>query len=231
MHRRFLIAVIVLTAGFATAVAQSSATVLDGVYTPVVTPFDPQGEIDFETLTRVIEFQLQNGARGIVSCGTTGESATLSRDERKAVTAQVVRTANGRVPVIAGAGGNHTARAVFWARDAAAAKADGILSVTPMYNKPSPEGLVRHFSAIAEATDLPMLVYNVPHSRKVLVEDRSHALYGVVHELLVFGVRKGFVPTELAFPEILTVAGSVVKNDLADIPFVVAAPLCVAVIQ
>ncbi len=95
-------------------------------------------------------------------CGTTGESATLSRDERKAVTAAVVRAANGRVPVIAGAGGNHTARAVFWAKDAAAAKADGILSVTPMYNKPSPDGLMRHFSAIAEATDLPMLVYNVP---------------------------------------------------------------------
>jgi len=74
----------------------------------------------------------------------------------------VVRAANGRVPVVAGAGGNHTARAVFWAKDAAAVKADGILSVTPMYNKPSPDGLMRHFSAIAEATDLPMLVYNVP---------------------------------------------------------------------
>jgi 4-hydroxy-tetrahydrodipicolinate synthase len=97
-----------------------------------------------------------------VPCGTTGESATLSRYDRKAITAAVVRVANGRVRVVAGAGGNHTARAVFWARDAAAAKADGILSVTPMYNRPSPEGLVRHFSAIADATDLPILVGNEP---------------------------------------------------------------------
>jgi 4-hydroxy-tetrahydrodipicolinate synthase len=109
-----------------------------------------------------VDWQITQGADFLVPCGTTGESATLSRDERKAVTAAVVRATNGRVPVIAGAGGNHTARAVFWARDAADVHADGILSVTPMYNKPSVEGLLRHFSAIAEATDLPMLVDNVP---------------------------------------------------------------------
>jgi 4-hydroxy-tetrahydrodipicolinate synthase len=97
-----------------------------------------------------------------VPCGTTGESATLSGDERKAVTAAVVKAAAGRVPIIAGAGGNHTAKAVFWARDAAEAGADGILSVSPMYNKPGPEGLFRHYSALSEATELPVLVYNVP---------------------------------------------------------------------
>ena len=98
----------------------------------------------------------------LVPCGTTGESATLSGDERKAVTAAVVKAAAGRVPVVAGAGGNHTAKAVFWARDAAEVGADGILSVSPMYNKPGPEGLFRHYSALSEATDLPILVYNVP---------------------------------------------------------------------
>ena len=133
-----------------------------GCGTALVTPFDDKGRIDFGSLEKLVDWQIAQGIDFLVPCGTTGESATLSRDERKAVTAAVVHTAAGRVPVVAGAGGNHTARAVFWARDAAAVQADGILSVTPMYNKPSPEGLLRHFSAIADATDLPMLVYNVP---------------------------------------------------------------------
>lgn len=128
----------------------------------LVTPFDDRGRIDFGPLEALVDWQITQGVDFLVPCGTTGESATLSRDERKAVTAAVVRAANGRVPVVAGAGGNHTARAVFWARDAAEVKADGILSVTPMYNRPSTEGLVRHFSAIADATDLPILVGNEP---------------------------------------------------------------------
>src|SRR5215472_11944285 len=118
-----------------------------GCGTALVTPFDERGRIDFGALEGLVEAQVRAGVDFLLPCGTTGESATLSRDERKAVTAAVVRASNGRVPVVAGAGGNHTARAVFWARDAADAKADGILSVTPMYNRPSAEGLLRHFSA------------------------------------------------------------------------------------
>ena len=137
-------------------------TAFTGCGTALVTPFTSAGAVDEAAVRRLAKRQVDAGVHFLVPCGTTGESATLSRDERKAVTAAVVRAANGRVPVVAGAGGNHTARAVFWAKDAAAVKADGILSVTPMYNKPSPDGLMRHFSAIAEATDLPMLVYNVP---------------------------------------------------------------------
>lgn len=133
-----------------------------GCGTALVTPFDERGRIDFGALERLVEWQIEQGIDFLVPCGTTGESATLSGDERKAVTASVVKTANGRVPVLAGAGGNHTAKAVFWARDAVEAGADGILSVSPMYNRPSPEGLVRHFSAIAEATDRPIVLYNVP---------------------------------------------------------------------
>ncbi len=133
-----------------------------GCGTALVTPFDEKGRIDFGALERLVQWQIERGIDFLVPCGTTGESATMSGDERKAVTAAVVRTVNGRVPVIAGAGGNHTAKAVFWARDAAAAGADGILSVSPMYNKPTPDGLVRHFSAISEAVDLPILLYNVP---------------------------------------------------------------------
>ena len=133
-----------------------------GCGTALVTPFDDKGRIDFGTLERLVEWQVAQGIDFLVPCGTTGESATMSGDERKAVTAFVVKTVKARVPVLAGAGGNHTAKAVFWSRDAEAAGADGILSVTPMYNKPSPEGLVRHFSAIADATRLPIVVYNVP---------------------------------------------------------------------
>src|SRR6266496_549283 len=133
-----------------------------GCGTALVTPFDEQGRIDFGALERFVNWQIERGIDFLVPCGTTGESATLSGDERKAVTAAVVKVANSRVPVIAGAGGNHTAKAVFWARDAAEVGADGILSVSPMFNKPGPEGLYRHYSALSEATELPILVYNVP---------------------------------------------------------------------
>jgi 4-hydroxy-tetrahydrodipicolinate synthase len=125
-----------------------------GCGTALITPFDEKGRIDFGALERFVNWQIERGIDFLVPCGTTGESATLSGDERKAVTAAVVKTAAGRVPIIAGAGGNHTAKAVFWARDAA--------EVAPMYNKPGPEGLFRHYSALAEATELPILVYNVP---------------------------------------------------------------------
>jgi 4-hydroxy-tetrahydrodipicolinate synthase len=133
-----------------------------GCGTALVTPFDEKGRIDFRALAKLVDWQIEQGIDFLVPCGTTGESATLSGDERKAVTAAVVKAADGRVPIVAGAGGNHTAKAVFWARDAEAVGADGILSVSPMYNKPSPDGLVRHFEAIAEASDLPIVAYNVP---------------------------------------------------------------------
>ncbi|HKD11094.1 MAG TPA: 4-hydroxy-tetrahydrodipicolinate synthase [Thermoanaerobaculia bacterium] len=148
----------------AATAAKTSVYRLDwsGCGTALITPFDERGRIDFGALERLVDWQISEGIDFIVPCGTTGESATLSGSERKAVTAAVVKAASGRVPILAGAGGNHTAKSVFWARDAAAAGANGILSVSPMYNKPSPEGLFRHFSLIAEATELPLVVYNVP---------------------------------------------------------------------
>jgi 4-hydroxy-tetrahydrodipicolinate synthase len=149
-------------AGAAAVRRAAVKTLWQGCGTALITPFDEKGRIDFGALERLVDWQITQGINFLVPCGTTGESATLSGSERKAVTAAVVKAAHGRVAVIAGAGGNHTAKAVFWARDAAAAGADGILSVSPMYNKPTAEGLFRHFSAIAEATELPMLVYNVP---------------------------------------------------------------------
>ena len=172
---------------------KASAGTVDwrGCGTALVTPFDEKGRIDFGALERLVGWQIERGIDFLVPCGTTGESATLSGDERKAVTAAVVRVANGRVPVIAGAGGNHTAKAVFWSRDAAEVGADGILSVSPMYNKPGPEGLFRHYSALSEATDLPILVlspyYNKPTQEGYFQHFKALAQV-TEHPLVVYNV-------------------------------------------
>lgn len=135
---------------------------LRGCGTALVTPFDERGKIDFSALESIVNWQIAEGIDFLVTCSPEGESPALSGDERKAVTAHVVKITNGRVPVVAGAGGNHTAKSVFWARDAGAAGASAILSVTPSYNLPTPEGLLRHFTAISDATRLPVILYNVP---------------------------------------------------------------------
>jgi 4-hydroxy-tetrahydrodipicolinate synthase len=135
---------------------------LRGCGTALVTPFDDRGRIDFAALEALVNWQIAEKIDFLVTCTPEGESPALSGDERKAVTAHVVKNANGRVPVVAGAGGNHTAKSVFWARDAVAAGAAAILAVTPSYNLPSPEGLYRHFTAISDATRLPIILYNVP---------------------------------------------------------------------
>ncbi|HET7452311.1 MAG TPA: 4-hydroxy-tetrahydrodipicolinate synthase [Thermoanaerobaculia bacterium] len=135
---------------------------LRGSGTALVTPFDERGRIDFAALESLVNWQISEGIDFLVTCTPEGESPALSGDERRALTAHVVKIANGRVPVVAGAGGNHTAKSVFWARDAMNSGASAILSVTPSYNLPSPEGLFRHFTAISDATRLPIVLYNVP---------------------------------------------------------------------
>jgi len=134
---------------------------IEGCLTALVTPFKGE-KIDFDALARLVEWQIDQGVDGIVSVGTTGESATLDVDEHVAVIAATVKAARGRVPVIAGAGGNATSEALELTRASEAAGADGLLHVVPYYNKPSQEGLFRHFEAIARATKLPIVLYNVP---------------------------------------------------------------------
>ena len=133
-----------------------------GAGTALITPFDERGKIDFGAIESLVEWQIGEGAGFLVSCTAEGESPALSGDERKAVTAHIVAVANGRVPVVAGAGGNHTAKSVFWARDAEKAGASAILAVNPFYNCPTADGLTRHFAAICDSTRLPVLVLNVP---------------------------------------------------------------------
>ncbi len=127
----------------------------------LITPFR-NGMVDEPAFRRLVSWQIAEGSHGLVPCGTTGESPTLSDHEHRRVIELCVEEANGRVPVIAGAGSNSTAHAIELARAARAAGADAILSVTGYYNKPSQEGIYRHFAAIAEATDLPIVIYNIP---------------------------------------------------------------------
>lgn len=128
----------------------------------LVTPFNPDHSIDFETLGKLVEFQIENGTDCIIACGTTGESATLDDKEHLSVIEYVVKKVNGRIPVVAGTGSNDTRHGVALCKEAAALGADGLLTVTPYYNKTSQRGLIKHFELMASASDCPMIVYNVP---------------------------------------------------------------------
>jgi 4-hydroxy-tetrahydrodipicolinate synthase len=134
---------------------------LKGVLPALVTPFR-DGVVDEEAFVRLVERQIAGGVHGLVPVGTTGESATLSHDEHRRVVELCIRTAAGRVPVVAGAGSNSTAEAIELVRHAKTVGADAALVVTPYYNRPSQEGLYAHYAAINEAVQLPVLVYNVP---------------------------------------------------------------------
>jgi 4-hydroxy-tetrahydrodipicolinate synthase len=135
---------------------------LRGCGTALVTPFEEGLSIDEESLRRLVEFQISEGVDFLIPCGTTGESATLSDQEQLRVAEIVLQEARGRVPIVAGAGGNNTAHVIELARAYERLGVDGLLSVAPYYNKPTQEGLYQHFRAIAEATSLPIILYNVP---------------------------------------------------------------------
>ena len=135
--------------------------VFTGNAVAIVTPFCGNG-VDLEAFDRLIERQIQGGTDAIVVCGTTGEAATLSYNERMALIERCVRTVDRRVPVIAGSGTNSTASSIALSKAAQSAGVDALLTVTPYYNKASQSGLVQHFSAIADAVDIPVILYNVP---------------------------------------------------------------------
>lgn len=137
-------------------------TIFTGAAVAIVTPMGPNGAIDYQTLHDLIDWQIENKTDGIVICGTTGESSTMTDEEHIKCIAAAVEYTAARVPVIAGAGSNDTAYAVLLSKEAKSAGADALLHVTPYYNKCSQRGLVRHFHTIAEATDLPVILYNVP---------------------------------------------------------------------
>ncbi|MEO7135566.1 MAG: 4-hydroxy-tetrahydrodipicolinate synthase [Vicinamibacterales bacterium] len=133
-----------------------------GVGTALITPFTKSGALDEPGITRLAKRQIDNGVHFLVPCGTTGETPTLSAAERRRVVELVLEAAEGRVPVMAGAGGYDTQEVAQLSKEMASIGVQGLLSVTPYYNKPTPEGLYQHFSRIAEATSLPIMLYNVP---------------------------------------------------------------------
>jgi 4-hydroxy-tetrahydrodipicolinate synthase len=132
-----------------------------GSITALITPF-ANGKVDAKAFQKLVEWQIDQGTHGLVPCGTTGESPTLSHDEHKQVVELCIEAASGRVPVIAGTGSNSTAEAAELTRHAKQAGADGVLVVTPYYNKPTQEGLYLHFKAINDCADIPILIYNIP---------------------------------------------------------------------
>ncbi len=134
----------------------------EGAYTALITPFTGSGAVDEDSLAALIEKQIEKGIAGLVPMGTTGESPTVSHEENIKVVELVVKTAGGRVPVIAGTGSNSTVEAIDMTKRALDIGADASLQVCPYYNKPSQEGLFRHFSTIADNVKLPLIVYNIP---------------------------------------------------------------------
>ena len=135
---------------------------LRGSLTALVTPFAEDGSVNEDALRALVDWQIAEGTTGLVPVGTTGESPTLSHEEHERVVEVVVEAAAGRVPVVAGAGSNNTAEGVRLVRHAAAVGADAALAVVPYYNRPTQAGMVAHFTAMAEAVDLPILIYNIP---------------------------------------------------------------------
>ncbi len=137
-------------------------SVFKGSVVAIVTPFNHDGSIDFDSLKQLVEWHIESGTSGILPCGTTGESPTLSHDEHDLVVESVIKFVNKRIPVLAGAGSNSTAEALRLTKHAEDVGADGALVITPYYNKPTQAGLKAHFTKIASETNIPIVIYNVP---------------------------------------------------------------------
>ena len=155
----------------------------NGALTAIVTPFK-NGEVDEQGFVDLIEYQIENGIHGIVPCGTTGESATLSFEEHKRVVDLAVKTVAGRVPVIAGTGANNTLEAIEFTESAKESGADAVLSVAPYYNKPSQEGIYQHFKTITDAVDIPTFLYNVPGRTVVNIQPETVARLAEIDQVI-----------------------------------------------
>ncbi|MDR3236345.1 MAG: 4-hydroxy-tetrahydrodipicolinate synthase [Prevotellaceae bacterium] len=141
---------------------QHSTLATGGSYVAIVTPFHDDLSVNFDKLTELIEWHIAEGTTGIVACGTTGEASTLKDDEQLAVIAHVVKVVQKRIKVIAGAGSNETPHSLYLSQEAEKRGADGLLLITPYYNKTNDEGLYRHFATVADKVNIPVILYNVP---------------------------------------------------------------------
>ena len=155
----------------------------EGVYVAIVTPFK-NGNIDEEALRRLIDYQIAGGVDGVVPCGTTGESATLNHEEHDQVIRIAVGACKGKIKVLAGTGSNSTHEAIELSQSAKKAGADGLLQITPYYNKPNQEGLYQHFSSIAGEIDLPIILYNVPSRTSVNMSPETVARLAKIQNIV-----------------------------------------------
>ena len=159
-----------------------------GSLVAIVTPFSKE-KFDERAMADLIEFHIANGTQGIVPCGTTGESATLTPQEHERVVALTVEVVNKRIPVIAGTGSNSTDEAIIFTKHAKAVGADGALLITPYYNKPTQEGLFRHFEAVAKAVELPQILYNIPGRTSInMLPDTTARLSQIPN---IIGIKEG----------------------------------------
>jgi 4-hydroxy-tetrahydrodipicolinate synthase len=161
-----------------------------GSLVAIVTPF-VNGKLDEKRFNSLLEFQIKNGTSGIVPCGTTGESATLSLKEHERVVEITVQTVAGRVPVIAGAGSNNTAEAIRLTRYAKSAGADGVLLISPYYNKPTQKGIYLHFKAIAEEVDIPIVLYNIASRTGINIEPDTVAKLAQIKNIVAIKEASG----------------------------------------
>ena len=149
-------------------------TIFEGAATALITPFDANGKIDYKKFAELVEFQISEGINALVVCGTTGEASTLTDDEHKDAIEFVVKQTAGRVPVIAGTGSNDTDYAIWLTKHACEVGADAVLIVTPYYNKATQKGLIKMYTAIADASTKPVIVYNVPSRTGVNIEPATY---------------------------------------------------------
>ena len=145
-----------------------------GACVALATPFQENGAVDFDALSHMLEFQIENGTDAIIICGTTGESATLNHEEHCQVIRYAIEKVNHRIPVIAGSGSNDTAYAIELSQEAEKMGADALLVVTPYYNKTSQAGLIKHYNMIADSVNIPIIVYNVPSRTGCAIQPQTY---------------------------------------------------------
>ncbi len=162
-----------------------------GSFVALVTPFKDDGKIDEKKLKELIEFHIENGTDGLVPCGCTGEAATLHHEEQKAIIKLAVEIANKRIPVVPGTGSNSTEEALNLTRYAKKAGSDGVLMISPYYNKPTPEGQFRHYAKIAREVDIPIMLYNVPSRTGISMKPETVARLSKIDNIVAIKEASG----------------------------------------
>ncbi|WP_445116908.1 4-hydroxy-tetrahydrodipicolinate synthase [Acinetobacter sp. WZC-1] len=177
--------------------------IIQGSIVAIVTPMSEDGSVDWKSLEKLVEWHIEQGTNSIVAVGTTGEASTLSMDEHKEVIQEIIRVANRRIPIIAGTGANSTHEAIELTRVAQQLGADAALLVTPYYNKPTQEGLYQHYKTIAEAVDLPIILYNVPGRTGVDLQNETVLRLADVPGIVGIKDATGDIPRGKALLELL----------------------------